>query len=126
MANHKSAKKRARQNIVRNTRNRSARSTVRTAIKKFRTAIEEGTAKEALEPLFKSAQTLMSMAASKGLYHKNTASRTIGRLAVALNKQSDVKAAEPTKKKATKKKSAAKKKATKKTTASKKKTSKKK
>ena len=42
MANHKSAKKRARQTIVRNARNTIKRSAMKTAVKKVRTAISEG------------------------------------------------------------------------------------
>lgn len=85
MANHKSAKKRAKQNIVRRDRNRSYLSSVKTAVKKFRLGVEElkaGKAKaEAIVALMTDAQSALSKAATKGLLHKNNASRRVGRMA---------------------------------------------
>ena len=79
MANHKSAEKRNRQNKIRNTRNTHIRSTMRSYVKKLRTAIAEGdmeTAKTVLEK----AIPYIDKAATKGVIHKATASRKIGRL----------------------------------------------
>ncbi len=126
MANHKSAKKRARQSEKRRARNRQYMSAVRTAVKKFSTAVENSEAKGVLEGLFLSAQSVLSKASQKGMLPENNASRRISRLAKTLAK-SGTETAKPktTKKKATKKK-AAKKKATKKKAATKKKVTKKK
>ncbi|MBF0228101.1 MAG: 30S ribosomal protein S20 [Desulfamplus sp.] len=85
MANHKSAIKRAKQNEVRRLRNRSARSAMRTAIKKVYVAKEE--AAENTTEIFKTAQSVIAKAAKKGLLHKNTAARKTSRLAKYLNKQ---------------------------------------
>ena len=84
MANHKSAEKRNRQNKIRNARNTHIRSTMRSYIKKIRTAIAEDdldTAKTLLEK----AVPYIDKAASKGVIHKATASRKIGRLAKLIN-----------------------------------------
>jgi small subunit ribosomal protein S20 len=85
VANHKSAQKRARQNVVKNARNRSYLSSVRTALKKFRTAVASGSADtQSVENLFKSAQKSFDMAAAKGLLHKNNAARNISRMTKTL------------------------------------------
>lgn len=84
MANHKSAEKRNRQSKIRNARNSHIRSTMRSYVKKLRTAIAEGdneTAKAVLEK----AIPYIDKAASKGVIHKATASRKIGRLAKLIN-----------------------------------------
>ncbi|MCL4125280.1 UNVERIFIED_CONTAM: hypothetical protein GTU68_056340 [Idotea baltica] len=84
MANHKSAKKRIKQNSKIREANRSIRSTCRTAIKKVKTAISEGDKSKAKE-LFASAEKIIATAATKGIYHKKNASRKISRLASVLN-----------------------------------------
>lgn len=84
MAHHKSAIKRIRRNERANVRNRQYLSAVKTAVKKFRFAAvgaAQGTFdKEAVKPLFVHAQSMLAKAASKGVLHKNAASRRIGRL----------------------------------------------
>lgn len=127
MANHKSSAKRARQDIKKNARNREYISSVRTAVKKFYAALEEGKDAETLASLLKATQSLISKAASKGLYHKNNAARRISRLTKAMVNNKPQSAAKPkkakkkvVKKKTTKKKTASKKKATKKKTTKKK------
>lgn len=85
MANHKSALKRARQNVKRRDRNRSLRSSLRTEIKKFRALIENkqnDEAKVALPSVHKS----IDKANTKGVIKKETASRTKSRLTLLLNK----------------------------------------
>jgi small subunit ribosomal protein S20 len=79
LANIKSAKKRARQAVKRNARNSSARSALRTAIKKVVNAI---TAKDkaGAEAAYKSAEPIMDRSSSRGLIHKNKASRHKSRL----------------------------------------------
>lgn len=84
MANHKSSLKRIRQNRKIRDNNRVIRSTVRTAIKKTRAAIESKDKQSALEA-FKEAEKVIQKAASSGLYHQNNASRKVSRLAQHVN-----------------------------------------
>ena len=79
MANHASAKTRVRRNERRAVINTNRRSRIRTFIKKVEMAIESGNAKDAKEAL-KNAQPEIMRGVSKGIYHKNTASRKISRL----------------------------------------------
>ncbi len=90
MAQHESAKKRARQTITRNLRNRACLSKVKTAVKKFQAAIVtlkagQTTAEEAGK-LLASAQSFLHKAATKGVLHKNNASRHVARLSHAFTK----------------------------------------
>ncbi len=80
MANHKSAEKRVRQTARKTERKAQTKATVRTFEKKLRSAIEKKEASEA-QTLFLTYSSKMGKAAQKGLYHANTASRKIGRLA---------------------------------------------
>ncbi|MDT8441106.1 MAG: 30S ribosomal protein S20 [Desulfuromonadales bacterium] len=80
MANHKSAEKRNRQNKVRNARNTHIRSTMRTYVKKVRTAVADGD-QETARTMLDKAVPYIDKAASKGVIHKATASRKISRLA---------------------------------------------
>lgn len=88
MANHKSALKRARQNIVRRERNRATKSRVRTATKKFRAAAATSAGK-ALDTDLRAAQSTIDKAAKKGVIHRRTAARKIARLARLANKAAD-------------------------------------
>ena len=83
MANHKSAKKRAKQNEVRRIRNKSTRSSMNTAVKKVHAATEEGAGNAS--DLLNSAKSLIAKAAKKGVIHQNTAARKISRLTKSLN-----------------------------------------
>ena len=85
MANVKSAKKRILVNQNRAARNKAIRSAVKTAIKKVDAAIAASD-KEAAAAALKNAISEISRAASKGVFHKNTASRKVGRLTKAVNK----------------------------------------
>ncbi|HEY0555271.1 MAG TPA: 30S ribosomal protein S20 [Thermoanaerobaculia bacterium] len=80
MANTKSAEKRNRQNVQARERNRAHRSSLRTAIKKLRTAVASGDASRAQAIL---AETLgvIDKTAQKRVIHANTASRYKSRLA---------------------------------------------
>lgn len=80
MANHKSAEKRNRQNKIRNARNTHIRTTMRTYVKKVRSAVAEGDQAEA-QSLLEKAVPCIDKAAAKGVIHKATASRKISRLA---------------------------------------------
>ena len=84
MPNHKSAMKRVRQNEKRRIRNRHIMSTTRTYIKAVRAAIDSGNAEAAREALPKAVNAL-NAAASKGVVHRNQASRKISRLTLAVN-----------------------------------------
>ena len=79
MANIKSAKKRARQSEKARQRNASARSMVRTAIKRVVKAIEAKD-KAAAEAAYTAAVPVMDRYAARGLIHKNKAARHKSRL----------------------------------------------
>ena len=79
MANIKSAKKRARQAVKRNQHNVSQRSQMRTTVKKVLKEIEAGN-KTGAEAALRSAESTLDSSASKGLIHKNKASRHKSRL----------------------------------------------
>ena len=84
MANIKSAKKRVLVDRRNEERNKAIRSSAKTAIKKVYTAVENGD-KSAAEAELKNASKTLEMAASKGVYHKNNASRKVSRLSKAVN-----------------------------------------
>ncbi len=83
MANIKSAIKRARQNIKLRQRNTSARSMYRTFVKHVIKAVELGD-KEGARAAYAVAQPIIDKAASKGLIHKNKASRIKSRLSAKI------------------------------------------
>ena len=85
MANIKSAKKRISTIERRNAENRFVRATLSTYVKKFRKMLEEGKVEEA-EKFSKEVYAYIDSACSKGVIHKNAASRKVGRLASALYK----------------------------------------
>ena len=85
MANIKSAKKRILVTQSKALRNKMVKSSVKTAIKKVDKAVQAGD-KEAAALALQKASSALSKAATKGIYHKNTASRKIARLAAAVNK----------------------------------------
>jgi small subunit ribosomal protein S20 len=80
LAQHKSAKKRARQNLQRRARNRQIRSRLKTAVKDARTALA-GTDGAAARTAVHSAEREIRKAASKGVLSKKQASRRVSRLA---------------------------------------------
>ena len=84
MAHTKSAKKRLKQNAKRRLRNRFHMSTLRTAIKKYRMALESGEVAEA-EAMLPNVIKTIDKTQTKGVIKKNNASRRISRLALALN-----------------------------------------
>ncbi|MBK0347792.1 30S ribosomal protein S20 [Aerococcaceae bacterium zg-ZJ1578] len=79
MANNPSAIKRIRQTATKTDRNRAHVSAMRTAVKKFRSAVESGEGD--LQELYKLAAKELDSAATKGLIHKNKAARDKSRLA---------------------------------------------
>ncbi len=83
MANIKSAKKRILVAETRTARNKAIRSKVKTYIKKVEAAITAGD-KAAAQAALIAATSEIDKAASKGVYHKNTASRKVSRLSKAV------------------------------------------
>lgn len=84
MANIKSAKKRVLVNRKKAERNKSIKSAVKTSIKKVEVAIEAKN-KEAAVAALQNAISTIDKAATKGVYHKNTAARKVSRLSKAVN-----------------------------------------
>jgi small subunit ribosomal protein S20 len=80
MANSPSSKKRARQTERRTEVNKARRSRIRTFIRKVEEAIASGDATVASEAL-RAAQPEIMRGVTKGVTHKNTASRKVSRLA---------------------------------------------
>ena len=79
MANTKSAKKAVRVIARKTAVNKSRRTMVRSSLRKVEDAITAGD-KAAAQDAVKAAEPAMMRAVSKGVYHKNTASRKISRL----------------------------------------------
>ena len=84
MANTKSAEKRIRQSIRKNTRNRMVKSGVKTAVKGILSAVEANDLENA-KTLLKNTVPVIDKAAAKGVLHKNTASRKISRITRRIN-----------------------------------------
>lgn len=80
MANSPQAKKRARQNARRLEINKARRSRIRTYLRAVEEAIASGD-KDASAAALKAAQPELMRGVTKGVYHKNTASRKMSRLA---------------------------------------------
>jgi len=85
LANHPSALKRARQNEVKRVRNKSYKTRVKKAVKEVRTAIAANSVEQSQQS-FKEAVSVIQKTASKGIIHKNQASRKISRLAHGINR----------------------------------------
>jgi small subunit ribosomal protein S20 len=83
MNKHPSAQKRHRQSIKRHARNQAIRSRVRTFVKRVRESIDARNVAEASEQLH-SATRAIDKAVTKGVLHRNTASRKISRLTHAV------------------------------------------
>lgn len=84
MPNIKSAKKRVIVNATKAQRNKSANTSLKTALKKANVAIETNAADKA--EVVKAAEKKIDQAVAKGLIHKNNAARKKSALAVKLNK----------------------------------------
>jgi small subunit ribosomal protein S20 len=78
---HLSVRKRHRQSLVRRGRNRTVKSLVRTAVK---SAVAAATPEEKQTSL-REASSVVDKAASRGVIHKNKASRIKSRLARRVN-----------------------------------------
>jgi small subunit ribosomal protein S20 len=87
MPNIKSAKKRVLVNNSKAARNKSAKSALKTSIKKANAASEEESADK--EAAVKAAVAKIDRAAAKGLIHKNNAAHKKSALQLKLNKKTD-------------------------------------
>jgi small subunit ribosomal protein S20 len=79
VANSPQARKRARQNDTRRVHNHGQRSSMRTTIKTFLKAVMAGD-KAAAQEAYRASAAAVDKAASKGLQHRNKASRLKNRL----------------------------------------------
>jgi len=84
MPTMKSAKKRLRQNIKRNLRNRTHRSALKTQLKKFLTTLRVGDVKAVEEELRLTVKKI-DKGVSKGILTKNVADRRKSRLTKKVN-----------------------------------------
>jgi small subunit ribosomal protein S20 len=84
VANIKSQEKRNRTNERRRLRNKSVKSSLHTAVRGFRAAVEAGDKEKAAELLVSTSRKL-DQAVSKGVIHKNQAANRKSGLAAALN-----------------------------------------
>jgi small subunit ribosomal protein S20 len=87
MPTTKSAAKRLRQNVLRRTKNRSAKRDIHTRMKRVDEALEAGNPEGARE-LFRVATKKLDQAAAKGVIHRNAAARHKSRLAARLKAES--------------------------------------
>jgi small subunit ribosomal protein S20 len=85
VANIKSQQKRNRTNELARLRNKSVKSSLRTAVRAFRDAADTGDKEKAAE-LLVSTNRKLDKAASKGVIHKNQAANKKSALARTLNK----------------------------------------
>lgn len=83
MANIKSAQKRARQTVVRNARNSSQRSRLRTAVKNVIKAIGANDV-AAAENAYKVAEPILDRYSARGLIHRNKAARHKSRISARI------------------------------------------
>jgi len=85
LANIKSAKKRILVSAKRQARNKHVKSFTKTAVKKVSVAVDKGD-NAAAQAMLMQAISAIDKAASKGVYHKNTAARKKSRLTKMVNK----------------------------------------
>ena len=86
MATHKSAKKRSRQNVVKNTINSQYLSKFRTAINKFKSSLESKNIEE-IQKSFTSVNSIMAKALKKGIFKKENISRKLSSLSKQISKK---------------------------------------
>ncbi|HSW35177.1 MAG TPA: 30S ribosomal protein S20 [Candidatus Limnocylindrales bacterium] len=84
MPNIKSAAKRARQNIKRESRNRRIKSMLKTSIRRFEEALQGKNNEEARIKLLAAVRQI-DKAAARGIVHKNNAARKKSRLSRLFN-----------------------------------------
>lgn len=86
MANHASAIKRHKQSEKRRLRNAAVKTSLKTVVKKVKEAATAGKADEAKTNL-QNAVSELDKAVTKGVLHRNNASRKISRLTKQLNEK---------------------------------------
>tara|TARA_B100001175_G_C19127542_1_gene457348 strand:+ start:233 stop:493 length:261 start_codon:yes stop_codon:yes gene_type:complete len=79
MANHASAKKRSRQNIVRNAVNSQYLSKFRTALNKFKSSVVDKNEQE-IQKSFSAVNSIMAKALKRGIFKKEYISRKLSSL----------------------------------------------
>ena len=84
MANIASQIKRNRQTVVRNDRNKAVRSTLKTHLKKFRQAAEDGD-RDVAGNEYRTAARYLDKAAQRGVVHRNYAANKKARMAKRLS-----------------------------------------
>ena len=84
MANIKSQMKRVKTNEKRRQRNKSVKSAVRTAIRRFREAVEAGDTEQIIARQ-RSASRALDKASSKGVIHRNQAANKKASMARRVN-----------------------------------------
>ena len=85
MPNKKAQAKSMRQNKKRNLRNKAAKATLRSQIKKVRTALENKNVEE-VKTNFNTAVSVINKTAERGIIHKRKAARLESRLTKKVNK----------------------------------------
>ncbi|GHT89238.1 30S ribosomal protein S20 [Alphaproteobacteria bacterium] len=80
MASHESAKKSIRKSAKRQIINTMRRSRIKTFVKKVEEALAQNLGKEPILAAFSTMQKEVMRGASKGIMHKNTASRKISKM----------------------------------------------
>jgi small subunit ribosomal protein S20 len=85
MPNIQSARKRLKQSIVRNERNRSAKKAIHTQYKKVVDAVQSGNVEQA-EAELRAAAKRVDKAAAKKVIHVNAAARVKSRLSAKVKK----------------------------------------
>ena len=85
MANHASAKKRSRQNKVRNTVNSQYLSKFRTALNKLNASIDAKNNQE-IQKSFSTVNSIMAKALKKGIFKKENISRKLSSLSKIISK----------------------------------------
>ena len=86
MANHLSAKKRSRQNKVRNTVNSQYLSRFRTALNKFNLSVSAQKDEE-IQKSFRAVNSIMAKALKKGIFKKEYISRKLSSLSKQIKKK---------------------------------------
>ena len=86
MANHPSAKKRSRQNKVRNAVNSQYLSKFRTALNKFNSSVEAQN-KEEMQKSYSAVNSIMARGLKKGIFKKENISRKLSSLSKQISKK---------------------------------------
>jgi small subunit ribosomal protein S20 len=85
MANHKSAKKRSIQSVVKNTVNAQYLSKIRSNLNKFNSILKNGNAEE-IQNSIKDVNSIMAKAVKKGILKKQYMSRKLSSLSNQIKK----------------------------------------